>query len=85
MVLILKQIGKTSRWIYENLLLGRITNKYDIIRILLYKNKLIIRYDNEPITMIMCKNKSDAIRLYNHLSDKIRTEKNQTNNLYWGI
>jgi hypothetical protein len=66
---------KTSRWIYENLLLGRITSKYDIIRILLYKNKLIIRYDNEPITMIMCKNKSDAIRLYNHLSDKIRTEK----------
>ena len=27
------------------------------------------------MSMIMCKNKSDCIRLYNFISDKIRTEK----------
>lgn len=66
---------KTATWIYENMLKGSIVNSYDIIRILVYKNKILIKYDEKPMGMIMCKNKSDAIRLYNFLSDKIKQDK----------
>ena len=66
---------KNATWIFDNLLLKSIKTSYDIIRVLVYKNKLIIKYDNKPMSMIMCKNKSDCIRLYNFISDKIRTEK----------
>lgn len=65
---------KNTIWIFNNLLLNSIETPYDIIRILVYKNKLIIKYDNKPMSMIMCKNKSDCIRLYNFISDKIRVE-----------
>lgn len=66
---------KTCQWIIDNLIFGSIESKYDIIRILVYKNKLIIKYDNKPMSMIMCKNKSDCIRLYNFISNKINKEK----------
>lgn len=66
---------KTAMWIFDNLLLNSIENQYDVIRILVYKNKVIIKYDEKPMRMIMCKNKSDAIRLYNFISEKIRNEK----------
>lgn len=66
---------KTFKWIYDNLLINAIDSKYDIIRVLVYKNKLIIKYDNKPTSIIFCKNKSDAIRLYNLLSDYIKKEK----------
>lgn len=66
---------KTYHWIFNELLLGNIETQYDIIRILVYKNKLIIKYDSKPMSMIMCKNKSDAIRLYNVISDNIRKNK----------
>jgi hypothetical protein len=66
---------KTYQWIIENLIISNIENSYDIIRVLIYKNKLIIRYDNKPMRMVMCKNKSDAIRLYNAISEEVRNKK----------
>lgn len=66
---------KTYLWIYENLLLNQIENSYDIIRVMIYKNKLIIKYDEKPMTMIMCKNQSDSIRMYNMISDNIKKNK----------
>ena len=68
---------KTYTWIYENLVIGAIDSAYDIIRIMVYKNKLIIKYDEKPMSLILCKNKSDSIRFYNMLSDKIRKTKNK--------
>lgn len=68
---------KTYTWIVENLIKGEIHNRYDIIRILVYKNKLIIKYDEKPMTMVMCKNQSDSIRMYNMISDTVRKEKNR--------
>lgn len=61
---------KTFQWIYDNLLLGALEHSYDIIRVLLYKNKLIIKYDNKPMTIVMCKNVSDSIRMYNLIDTK---------------
>ena len=66
---------KTCQWIYDNLIIGSIENNYDIVRISIYKNKLIIKYDNKPLSMVMCKNKSDCIRMYNYISDNIRKKK----------
>jgi hypothetical protein len=66
---------KTCTWICDNMLFGSIVNSYDIIRVLVYKNKVLIKYDDKPMGMIMCKNKSDAIRLYNFISEKVRQEK----------
>lgn len=66
---------KTFSWIYDNLLIKSLENTYDVVRIFVYKNKLLIKYDNKPLSMVMCKNKSDSIRMYNLISDKIRTEK----------
>jgi hypothetical protein len=65
-----KNDRKTAEWIYKNLIIGMINASYDIVRILVYKNKLIIKYDDSPLSMVMCKNKSDAIRLYNFILEK---------------
>ena len=68
---------KNFSWIYENIILGKIKTPYDIIRILVYKNKLIIKYDNNEIGLVICKNKSDSIRMYNLISETNRKEKNK--------
>lgn len=66
---------KTYTWIYENLIINSLTSPYDIIRIIIYKNKLIIKYDGKPMSMVMCKNQSDSIRMYNMISDTIKQNK----------
>lgn len=60
---------KTFEWIYENKLIGNLINSYDIERVVLYKNKLIIKHDELPMDIIICKNISDGIRLYNLLEE----------------
>lgn len=56
---------KTFGWIYYNIILRGVETKYDMKRIILYKNKIIIKDDNSQIDMIICKEVSDAIRFYN--------------------
>jgi hypothetical protein len=70
-----KQDRKTFSWVFENLILEPTKDKYNVIRVLVYKNKLIVKYDDRELNMVLCKNKSDAIRFYNMISDK--TEKNR--------
>lgn len=62
---------KTFMWILENLIVGKIQSKYDMKRICLYKNKIIIKDDSNEMDMVLCKNKSEAIRFYNLLREKI--------------
>lgn len=62
---------KTYQWIWDNLIISRIVNSYDVIRFMIYKNKLIIKYDDNTISMILCKNGSDCIRMYNMMSDEV--------------
>jgi len=70
-----KRDRKTYVWILENLILNKLENSYDIIRIALYKNKLLIKYDNAPMNLVLCKNLSDCIRMYNMISEKAEKEK----------
>lgn len=60
---------KTFKWIYDSLIKGGLKTNYDIERILIYKNKIIIKYDNKEMNIILCKNMSDAMRFYNLLKE----------------
>lgn len=60
---------KTFLWIYENLIMSHTVSQYEILRVLLYKNKVIIRYDDGNFGIVFCKNISDAIRLYELLKE----------------
>lgn len=60
---------KTFKWIFDNMIIGKLNEKHYIIRIILYKNKIIIKHDEYPIDFVICKNTSDAIRFYNLLEE----------------
>ena len=66
---------KSFKWVYENKLIGNLNNTYDIERIILYKNKIIIKHDELPMDIIICKNISDAIRFYNLLEEWCKKNK----------
>ena len=66
---------KTFKWIYENKIIANLINSYDIERVILYKNKLIIKHDELPMDIIICKNISDGIRLYNLLEEWCKKNK----------
>jgi len=57
---------KDFQWIYDNIIVNNLS-AYDIKRVILYKNKIIIKDDNNDIEMILCKTLSDAVRFYNLL------------------
>lgn len=60
---------KTFEWIYYNILLYGIETAYDIKRVMLYKNKVIIKDDAGHLDIVFCKTVSDGIRFYNMLSE----------------
>jgi hypothetical protein len=60
---------KTFEWIYYNILLYGIETAYDIKRVMLYKNKVIIKDDAGNLDIVFCKTVSDGIRFYNMLSE----------------
>jgi len=66
---------KTFEWIFYNILIGDIVSPYDIKRVLIYKNKVIIKDDANNIDMIICKLPSDAIRFYNLLQTWVKARK----------
>lgn len=66
---------KTFDWIYNSILLNNIETKYDIKRVILYKNKIIIKDDAGNLDIVFCKVKSDAIRFYNMLSERAKDNK----------
>lgn len=60
---------KTYRWIMDNLILGRKPSRYSFLTVRLYLNKLIVG-DGDDMDIVICKNKSDALRLYNKLEEE---------------
>ena len=70
-----KSDRKTFLWIYENIILSDIFSSYDFKRVLIYKNKIIIKDDNNNIDIVFCKNETDAIRFYNQLEKYIKKDK----------
>lgn len=60
---------KTFNWIFDELIVGKIKDDYDLKRIMLYKNKVVIKNDEGEIDLILCKTVSDAIVFYNLLEE----------------
>jgi hypothetical protein len=61
-------------WIFDNFIAKNGNDKYSIKSIILYKNKLLVEC-NGKLEMVICKNKSDCIRLYNQLEEFSRNNK----------
>jgi hypothetical protein len=66
---------KTFEWIYNNIIIGNIETSYDIKRVILYKNKIIIKDDVGGLDIIFCKTPSEGIRFYNLLSEWVLKNK----------
>lgn len=66
---------KDFQWIYDNILLSKIETEYDMIRVILFKNKIIIKDDDNNIDLILCKTMSDAIKFYNKLEEFAKRDK----------
>ena len=66
---------KTFEWIYLNIILYGIETTYDIKRVMLYKNKIIVKDDAGNLDIVFCKTQSDAIRFYNLLGEKVKKNK----------
>ena len=64
---------KDFNWIYENLITNNL-DKYNMKQILVYQNKLLISTTNS-LDMVMCKNESDCIRLFNELEKLVNDNK----------
>lgn len=62
---------KTGRWIYDNIINVN-CNKNNVKNVFMCDNKLIVQYDTD-FDFVLCKNKSECLRLYNgleHTKDK---------------
>lgn len=64
---------KNFNWIYDNLISNNV-DKYNLKQVMVYRNKLLINNVNE-LNMVLCKNESDCIRLYNELEMEIEKNK----------
>ena len=59
---------KTFQWIFENFVLKDSKNKYMFKSIQIYLNKVLFDCNGE-LEMVICKNKKDAIRMYNLIEE----------------
>ena len=71
---------KNFNFIYEKFFLSQKGENGYFKRILVFLNKIIIQYDND-IELVLCKNKEDAIRFYNVLSEM--TSKDKIKNVFF--
>ncbi len=68
---------KTFQWIYENIVFDGIETKYDLKRVFLYKNKILVKNDDNEMDMILCKTQSDSVRFYNLIEEWNKKTKNK--------
>ena len=66
---------KTFQWIFDNLILSYAEEKNNLVLIYLFGNKVIFKYD-EDFNFVICKNVSDAIRMYNEIESRIKKVRN---------
>ena len=69
-----KHDRKTFMWIYENLLIRDGFGVYEFRRVFTFRNKLLVRYDDMHLEFVICKSDDDAVRLYNELQRKAKSD-----------
>lgn len=72
-----KNDRKTFLWIYNNLIVNDTDYLYAFKRLIIYKNKLIIKDDENNIDIVFCKDEQDSIRLYNLIEEWVKKDKNK--------
>lgn len=70
-----KSERKTFSWIYQNMIVENQCSIIGVNFVMIYKNKLLIRYDNDDFGLIICKTDTDCIKLYNLLESKVKKDK----------
>lgn len=65
---------KDFSFIFDNLIAPYASKRECAFSMSLFKNKVLFE-SNEKTDLVICKNKSDAIRLYNTIQDKVRNER----------
>ena len=71
-----RELGKTYRWIVDNLITYYAESTNDYIRIVLFGNKLIIQYTPDDFELVFCINVNDGKRLYNKILEECGKYKN---------
>lgn len=66
---------KTFRWILDNLVITPAEEKENLVMIYIYLNKVIFKYEDD-FTFVVCKNNSDAIRMYNLIEEMTKKTRN---------
>jgi hypothetical protein len=70
-----KKDRKNFAWIYNSFIIENIGTSMDYIRVILYKNKVIFKYDDESLEIVFCKSESDSIRMYNKIEEWVKRDK----------
>lgn len=65
---------KDFKWIYDNFISNNSNNKYLFKTVQLFKNKILVEC-NGKLDMVICKNKQDAIRMYNMIEEWCKRDK----------
>lgn len=65
---------KNFKWIYDNFISKNSNNKYLFKTVQLFKNKILVEC-NGKLDMVICKNKQDAIRMYNMIEEWCERDK----------
>jgi hypothetical protein len=60
---------KDFNWIFDEFILKGAHDKYKFREVVIFKNKLLIK-QADKLDMVMCKNKSDCVRLYNTIEEE---------------
>lgn len=68
---------KSFLWIYTNLVIPNTDFRYDFKRVILFKNKIVIKDDNNKIELVLCKDEGDAVRMYNKIEEWAKRDKNK--------
>ena len=68
------QQRKTFSWIFEDFIESTIKDKMMFKNVLIYKNKFIVDCGENNLKIVFCKNRDDAVRMYNEV-ERLCTEK----------
>jgi hypothetical protein len=66
---------KKFTWILENMVLLHAEDRNDLVMVYVYTNKVIFKYEDD-FGFVVCKNNSDAIRMYNLIEEKTKKTRN---------
>jgi hypothetical protein len=58
---------KTFKFIFDELVISKVSDKHFIKQIAVFKNKLLIA-STDKLDMVICKNHADSVRLYNEIA-----------------